>query len=83
MRPSKKKREDENTRIAVNIRYYQQVRHVSDERCGMAIGSCARTFTRRMASPGDFTLSEIAALANLLNTTSQRIQFGHLEGGST
>lgn len=82
MRPSKKKREDDNARIAVNIRYYQQVRHVSDERCALACGFSEQTFRRRMASPGNFAVSEIAALACLLNTTSQKIQFGQLEGST-
>lgn len=79
MRKTKKQIEEDNRRVAVNISYYMAFHHVSDERCALALNFSIRTFHRRMEKPGTFSLEELAALANLLNTTSQNLQFGKLE----
>ena len=79
MKKTKKQMEDENRRVSANIVYYQGIRNTSDDRCALALGMSVRTFKRRISTPGDFTIAELATLANLLNTTSQRLQFGQLE----
>lgn len=79
MRKTKKQIEEDNRRVAVNISYYMAFHHVSEERCALALNVCLRTFQRRMEKPGTFSLDDLSALANLLNTTSQMLQFGKLE----
>lgn len=79
MRKTKTKQEAECIMIAVNIQYLQTLRHVTDERCAVACGFSVQTWHRRMSTPGKFTFEEIQQIANLLNSTSQRIMFGRLE----
>lgn len=79
MRKTKKQIEEDNRRVAVNIAYYMAFHHVSEDRCALALDICVRTFKRRMEKPGLFSLEDLAALANLFNTTSQMLQFGKLE----
>lgn len=79
MKKTKKQLEDDNRRVAANIAYYQGIRNTSDDRCALALGMSVRTYKRRISTPGDFTVDELATLANLFNTTSQKLQFGRLE----
>ena len=79
MKKTKKQIEDDSRRVAANIAYYQRIRRTSDDRCALALDMSVRTYKRRISAPGSFTVDELATLANLLNTTSQMLQFGKLE----